>query len=616
MQPKVRLLTLLVLIQTASTLFASAERDTLKVYPFDPVVVTGTRIETPSRELPISISVIDQKMIEEQNHVPLLDLVSENVPGLFVTRRTNIGYGVASGAAGQISLRGLGASPNTQVLVLIDGRPDLMGLFGHPLGDAYFLHDVEKIEIVRGPASLLYGSNAMGGAINIVTKHQHARGFHLSVPIRYSNFDTKQALLGQSYQAQRWGYSLSYGYRNSDGLRQDANDSYNSNSANVEFHASLTNAIDVLFNSYLTNLELYDPGRIEEAFTDHIYDLKRRGGDITLRHKSQSLLGDLKVHHNFGVHKIYDGYESEDYSTGIVLTENYLPAENTRVTMGIDLRRYGGKARISDFWNTQNVQELSGLISLHQKFLERIVLDGGLRYMHHSVAGDEWIPAAGLVLLLPREWNLKVQYAKGYRNPTINELYLFMPSTTDLQPEISRNVELTVGKKFATLLSSSVTVFHTKAENLIQKMGFPPLYRNTGEVTLSGVEWEYQLLLPPYLAIHGSASATSFSQPVAGSPGEKVDVSIRYNPVKILFVTLQGQWIYNLWSVENPYAYTAPVYLRLDPYILVHLRANYTVHRYLQLYCSVENLADVSYATMYHFPMPGRTFTLGVTASY
>ncbi|HMA62136.1 MAG TPA: Plug domain-containing protein, partial [bacterium] len=163
---------LLVTTLLCGTIYGStAKTDTLTVYNLDPVVVTGSRISMSKSDLPSSVSIVSQRLIDEQNHVPLLDLVSQNVPGLFVTQRTNIGYGVASGAGGNISIRGVGGNPTTQVLVLIDGRPDLMGLFGHPLGDAYFMHDVKRVEVVRGPASLIYGSNAMGGAINIITSH-------------------------------------------------------------------------------------------------------------------------------------------------------------------------------------------------------------------------------------------------------------------------------------------------------------------------------------------------------------------------------------------------------------------------------------------------------------
>jgi len=141
MYKKIWIATLIVLSCLTLT-FARTFDDTLKVYKLDPVLVTGSRISISKSKLPSSVSVISKRLIEEQNHVPLLDLVSQNVPNLFVTQRTNIGYGVASGAGGGISIRGAGGSPTTQVLVLIDGRPDIMGIFSHPLGDAYFMNDV------------------------------------------------------------------------------------------------------------------------------------------------------------------------------------------------------------------------------------------------------------------------------------------------------------------------------------------------------------------------------------------------------------------------------------------------------------------------------------------
>ncbi len=609
-------------------------QDTLRVYPFRPVVVTGTRIQTPESELPSAISVVPERIISEQNHVPLLDLISENVPNLFVTQRTNIGYGVSSGSAGNISIRGVGGFPNTQVLVLIDGRPDIMGLFGHPLGDAYFLHDVERIEVLRGPASLIYGSNAMGGAINIITDHQYDDGFKAEVPIRIGNDNTRQGFIHQTFGGQHWGYSISGGCRNSDGFREKGNDSYNSRSANGEFHYQITDQVNILFNSYLSNLKLYDPGLITSPFAHHWFDLERRGGDVTIRHKSGALTGDLKLHHNFGFHEIRDGdtvatetptYKSRDFTTGLILSENYRYSPSGYITAGLDYRIYGGVASLLKdkeqmSWNNQEhqVEEFSLFSHLHHRLFKWINLDAGLRYTQHSVSGKEVIPAGGLSLEIPSDWIVKLQYAKGYRNPTLKDLYLFLPSNTDLKPEISNNIEATLEKQYHGIFNSALTIFYTELSNLIEKSFIPtvgPIFQNKGQATIRGVELEGQLLLPPHLAINWSASASDFSQCIGGSPGEKVDLSLRYTPFKKFFVTLQGQWINNLYSDDNPYDYSV-TYVRLDPYILLNLRINGRLNKYLKYYTSVENITDKSYQTMHGFPMPGRTFTFGLTAQY
>ncbi|MFW6290090.1 MAG: TonB-dependent receptor plug domain-containing protein, partial [Mariniphaga sp.] len=144
--------------------------DTVKI---DEVIVTGSRVEVARRNVPLTVSTVERSQIERSNESAILPVLSRRIPGLFVTERGVTGFGVGTGSAGQISMRGVGGTaPNTQVLVLIDGHPQFQGLFGHPLPDAYVSSDVEKVEVIRGPASILYGSNAMGGVINIITREQ------------------------------------------------------------------------------------------------------------------------------------------------------------------------------------------------------------------------------------------------------------------------------------------------------------------------------------------------------------------------------------------------------------------------------------------------------------
>jgi murein DD-endopeptidase MepM/ murein hydrolase activator NlpD len=154
---------------------AQTKRDSTQAgrnYMIDEVVVTGTRNETDVRHLPMTISVVGRQQIEKRYEPSLLPLLTEQVPGLFTTSRGIMGYGVSTGAAGGMSLRGIGGSPTAGLLVLIDGHPQYMGLMGHPIADAYQSMMAEKVEVLRGPASVLYGSNAMSGVINMITKKQ------------------------------------------------------------------------------------------------------------------------------------------------------------------------------------------------------------------------------------------------------------------------------------------------------------------------------------------------------------------------------------------------------------------------------------------------------------
>lgn len=133
------------------------------IYDFPDSSVAG-------REATSSITIIDREQIEDSGEINVYDLISARVPGVLVDGGGIFSYGVGPDSAGSLNIRGLGGDPNSQVLVLLDGQPTTMGLFGHPIPDAYPLGGVERVEILRGSHSLHYGDGAMGGVVNIVTR--------------------------------------------------------------------------------------------------------------------------------------------------------------------------------------------------------------------------------------------------------------------------------------------------------------------------------------------------------------------------------------------------------------------------------------------------------------
>ena len=140
----------------------------------------------------MTISVVNRKVLEQSFQPSVLPVLTEQVPGLFTTSRGIMGYGVSTGAAGGMSLRGIGGSPTAGLLVLIDGHPQYMGLMGHPIADAYQTMLTDRVEVLRGPASVLYGSNAMGGVINIVTRKMQEDGIKTNAQIGYGSYNTLQ----------------------------------------------------------------------------------------------------------------------------------------------------------------------------------------------------------------------------------------------------------------------------------------------------------------------------------------------------------------------------------------------------------------------------------------
>lgn len=193
--------------------------------PSDPihigeVVVTGTRNETDVRHLPLTVSVIDRQEIEQSMQPSVLPILTQQVPGLFITSRGIMGYGVSNGAAGGIALRGLSGGSG-RMMVLIDGHPQYAGIFGHPISDAYQSFLAERVEVLRGPASVLYGSNAMGGVINIVTRQLHEEGVKTNVNLGYGSFNTLQSEVTNRIRKGRFTSLISGSYNRTDGHRSN-----------------------------------------------------------------------------------------------------------------------------------------------------------------------------------------------------------------------------------------------------------------------------------------------------------------------------------------------------------------------------------------------------------
>lgn len=139
---------------------------------------------------------------------------------LFVTERGVMGFDVSGGAAGGISLRGLSGG-KARLMVLIDGHPQYAGIFGHPISDAYQSLLTDKVEVLRGPASVLYGSNAMGGVINIVTRKTHENRVHTDFHTGYGSYNTLETELTNRIRQGRFNSVLSGSYNHTNGHRND-----------------------------------------------------------------------------------------------------------------------------------------------------------------------------------------------------------------------------------------------------------------------------------------------------------------------------------------------------------------------------------------------------------
>ena len=607
-----------------AALFAQ-EEDTVS-RSIDEVIITATRASVNRNNVPMSVSVVSREEIEESSETALLPALTEQVPGMFVSQRGVTGFGVAAGGTGGISLRGVGGSPTTQLLVLIDGHPQYMGIMGHHLPDAYVASDVEKVEVIRGPASILYGSNAMGGAINIITRKQNEEGWSASGRAMHGSYNTQKYMANGGLKKEKFNGYLSVNHDRTDGHRPNSDFSITNGYTKLEYHAN--EHFQFWGDVSLASFKAQNPGTLSQPMLGNVADILRGVASLTAENNFGKMSGAFKFFYNFGNHKINDGYtegetpknyifRSNDHNYGITFYQSFRLFAGNLITAGIDYKNFGGSARNEYRDATPNLvllsdtsfYELAGYAMLQQTLFEKLTLNAGLRLENSEKFGVEWVPQAGLSYRPLRHTVLKASIAKGFRSPTIREMYMFPPQNPDLLPERMVNYEMSVGQVFpGGRLSAELTGYIADGNNLImtQTINGSPKNLNAGDFTNKGIEFSVQWHIIKNLDMKGNYSYLNMKKPVLNAPEQQVYIAASYRLNK-LAMGINYQYIHGLYlKLED----TTPAVT--ENYGLLNTKVSYRPLKWLDVFAKGENLTGKKYSTVNGYPMPGITVFGGV----
>lgn len=605
---------------------------TNQIHQIDEVVVTGARQETDVRHLSQTVSVVGRAEIEHSLQPSLLPVLTEQVPGLFVTSRGVMGYGVSNGAAGSISLRGLSGG-TARLMVLIDGHPQYAGIFGHPIADAYQSFLAERVEVLRGPASELYGSNAMGGVINIVTRKMQEDGVNTHLHAGCGSYNTLETELTNRVRKGRFSSVVSGSYNRTDGHRDDMGFEQYGGYAKLGYE--MTDHWNVRGDVNVTHFNASYPGPVSAPLFDGDQRITRGMTSLALENRYEKTSGGLSFFYNWGDHWINNGYtpsagespqearfNSHDYMTGISLYQSTQFFPGNRITLGFDWFRYGGRAwneyvsgekvgTTSDLVDKEE-DELAGYIDLRQDFCSWLTFNAGLRVDHHSRVGTEWVPQAGLAFHLPQAMELKASVSKGFRYPILREMYMFPPQNPNLQPESMWNYELAFSQRLIEgWLYYGVNLFYINAKNLIQTLPNPHgsgmLNQNTGKIENTGVELQAAYRINRAWSVDGNYSYLHMAHPVIAAPEHKLYAGANFS---------QGRW-----NVSTGLQYIAGLYNQTDPavtedFVLWNVRASFRATRWLDIWARGENLLAQRYEINAGYPMPRATVMAGVNFNF
>jgi len=500
-----------------------------------PMFVTSTRTEVPLEQITTSATVITAKDIQDQQAVTVLEAL-RTVPGLDVVQTGSRGTGTS------VFIRGADAD---QVLVLIDG----VEVNSTSAGAFNFAHltteNIERIEILRGAGGTLYGSQAIGGVINIITKRGRGPAeFGLSA--EGGNGWTNRQTFSLSGEMGRLGYSFSGARMESDGFRP-FNDDYRNlaTSGRLDYKVTEDALLKGIFRFNKTDVGLFNsnnfvPGgrdpNSREAMTQILGKVEwehrilqnwdyRIAGSIFKEHIKDSddpdPLGDCQF---FGFpcdsrtrSRFRPQISSAEFQT------NYRFGDWSTTTFGTEFKRR--KASTSSSSDGFSLGEINKAIRNMGYYLEeqikllgdRLILIPGIRLDDHQTFGSEWSPSFSSSYLF-RETGTRVKagYAEAFKAPTLNELF-FPPGfgcaafgNPDLGPE--KSWELNAGVEqtlFGDRVTVGATVFHREVSDLISTGPTPdptdPAFcvraENLGKARFDGVEWTLNIKLLSFLAL-------------------------------------------------------------------------------------------------------------------
>lgn len=596
----------------------------------DELVVTGTRYETDTRHLSMTVSIFNREKIENQHAPSLLPMLDEQIPGLFITSRGMMGYGVSGGAAGSMNLRGMGGN-SARLMVLVDGHPQYAGIMGHPVADVCQGMIAERVEVLRGPASVLYGSNAMGGVINIVTRKMDKEGVQTQTNVGYGSYQTFQSEMTNRIYKGKFTSIIGASYNHTDGHQN--NMEFDQYGGYVKLGYDWSPYWKTTADVNVMQFKASQPGALSALLEDADQRITRGMTSVAIENHYTKTSGTLAFFYNWGRHKINDGYNalagespldyrfhSNDVMMGVSWHQNIQLFPGNHTTIGADWYRFGGRA-----WNKfvsgekkgesnlivdKSQNEIAGYVDFRQHLASWLTLNAGIRLDNHDQAGTEWIPQMGAAIHLPANAEMKLSVSKGFRYPIIREMFMWGVANPDLEAERIWNYEVGYSQRlFDNRMLYGINLFYLKGDNMITVASVDGrmMNVNTGEIENYGVELQGTYQFSPHWSIDANYSYLHMKNPVIASPEHKL-----YGGVSM---------VKGAWSLSTGIQYVEGLYKSVSPaekknYVLLDAKASYAINRNWSFWIRGENLLAQKYEMMSGYPMPKATFMAGIQIQF
>ncbi len=577
----------------------------------DEIVVTASRAEESYKSTARVMDIITSEDIQSSQAQDLSSVLNQ----LSSVEISNYG---GIGATKTIKMRGSSAS---QVLVLVDGRPINNPRDGEVDLSTIPIENIDKIEVMRGPASSLYGSSAMGGTIQILTKNPPQTGSSTEIKSSFGTFRTYQERLSHGQKIGKFSYLFCGDYESSEGFRE--NSAFDSKDFSVKMGYDISDNQTVKINTGFYTSSAGTPGPINSVDLDDKQKDQKNFIDLNWQLSLDELTkASVKIYNNYDRLKFI-----EDSST------NYTHATQSR---GLDIQF---DKRFSDFYKA--VSGINYVLNLNNStstakhkysvfawyidnefnISDNFRADAGLRLDDYSNFGLEASPSLGVSYNIGEKNRLHGLVSRSFRAPTFNDLYwpneVWAVGNPNLKPEKGTSGEIGITSNINKYLQTDLTYFNSYYKDLIQWADngsgvWTP--SNVASAVINGIEFENRIFLSESVEVnlgytYQSAKDDKTHKFLIYQPKHKVDFSIKHHDIFGCTVTLRGDW--NGLKYHNASNTT-----KLDGIFTLGFSASRKINSWITFYMNIDNALNKKYQSVLNYPAPGFDLTSGVKIEF
>lgn len=608
------------------------------------IVVTATRTEQPLSRVGQSVSVIDASRISSRQSISVAELL-QDLPSVSLARNGG------TGALTSVFVRGASAD---QTIVLIDGvklNDPSSTAGGFFFGDL-LAGNIARIEVLRGAQSVLWGSQSIGGVVNLITRPP-TETLRVNARAEYGWRDTTNVVGNISGKVGPVAASIGGGYMRTDGISAFSEarggterDGYRNAGANAKFEIALSDAVSVDLRGWYVSGRTEEDGFPPPIFTFADNDQFTRNRQLVGYAGLNAALFDGRLHNRLAFAYTDVRRRTFDPDASPVERLSYRGRNERLEYQGIlDLRSgwqlsFGAERETQRFGKTEVYDPAGHRGSAHTTSVyaqlvatpvRGLTLTGGSRYDHHSDFGGHvtfgasgaWTPDEGVT-------TVRASYAEGFKAPSLYQLASEY-GNPGLDPETARGWDAGVTRRFLDgAIEAGITYFRRRTGNLID-FAFCPgnpvcadgrygYYKNIARTAAHGIE--ASLLLRPregltvetnlstMRAQDRSAGSADYGKQLVRRPRHSLSTAIDYRwpfgletGATTRLVSARRDVDYDLWPAQD---------VRLASYVVVDLRVRYPLTGMLELYGRIENLFDERYETVLRYGTPGRAAFAGV----